>query len=113
MCQQNECGHANNGPSSREGSNIYPLTKQNHNNTLGEKSIGHSTDEAKECLLTYGPYFAVATQCPPNEEYIAAMEKVCQKLTQSEADKLWAEIKGFLKKAHPSKPNIDKQERRQ
>ena len=53
----------------------------------------------------------IAPQCPPNEEYIATVERACQKVNQGEEDELRAEIKGILKRSSP-KPNVTKEERK-
>ena len=38
--------------------------------------------KAQEHLLAHGPNFTIALKCPPNADYIAVVEQVCQKLTQ-------------------------------
>ena len=47
---------------------------------------------------------------PPTVECITATEEICQKLERGEAEELRAEVKNILKKAHPPKPNITKEE---
>ena len=47
---------------------------------------------------------------PPTVECITATEEICQKLAKGEAEELRAEVKNILKKAHPPKPNITKEE---
>ena len=47
---------------------------------------------------------------PPMVECITATEEICQKLEKGEAEELRAEVKNILKKAHPPKPNITKEE---
>ena len=44
---------------------------------------------------------------PPMVECITATEEICQK---GEAEELRVEVKNILKKAHPPKPNITKEE---
>ena len=41
---------------------------------------------------------------------ITTTEEICQKLEKGEAEELRAEVKNILKKAHPPKPNITKEE---
>ena len=85
----------------QRGSNICAVTKPYHNSqkhsnsTVYKKPIESPLTKAQECLLAHGLNFAVALQCLPNGEYISAVKQVCQKLTQGEADELWAESKGF------------------
>ena len=55
--------------------------------------------ENQEMLLAWGPKFAIKPRQPPVEEYIAAVEKVCPKLKQGEADELRVEVKKALKKS--------------
>ena len=52
-------------------------------------------------LLAHGPNYAVTPSSPPIGEYIAAIEKTCQSLTQGEADEMRAEIKAGIKRSHP------------
>ena len=49
---------------------------------------------------------------PPTVECITAIEEICQKLEKGEAEELRAEVKNILKKAHPPKPNITKEEQK-
>ena len=49
---------------------------------------------------------------PPTVECITAIEEICQKLEMGEAEELRAEVKNILKKAHPPKPNITKEEQK-
>ena len=69
--------------------------------------------ENQERLLAWGPKFAIKPRQPPVEEYIAAIEKVCPKLEQGEADELRVEVKKALKKSQnaPRTPsNITREE---
>ena len=63
-------------------------------------------------LLAHGPNYAVTPRNPPTEEYIAAVEKTCQNLTQGEADEMRAEIIAANKRSHPPRPNITREEQR-
>ena len=51
--------------------------------------------------LAHGPNYAVTPRNPPIGEYIAAVEKTCQNLTQGKADEMRAEIKAAIKRSHP------------
>ena len=66
---------------------------------------------AQEKLLAHGPNNAI-TPCPPIGEYITAVEQTCQSLSQGEADEMRAEIKAAIKKSHPTRPNISREEQR-
>ena len=47
---------------------------------------------------------------PPTIECITTTEEICQKLEKGEAEELRAEVKNILKKGHPPKPNLTKEE---
>ena len=57
--------------------------------------------ESQEKLLAHGPNYVVTPRNPPIGEYITAVEKTCQNLTQGEADEMKAEIKAAIKRSHP------------
>ena len=59
-------------------------------------------------MLAKGPNFAVSLRHPPNLEYLTAIESVCTKLGQQDAEELRADINRVLRSSHPSKPNITK-----
>ena len=63
-------------------------------------------------LLAHGPNYVVTPSSPPIGEYIAAVEKTWQSLTQGEADEMRAEIKAAIKRGHPPRPNITREEHR-
>ena len=52
-------------------------------------------------LLAHEPHYAVTPRNLPIGEYIAAVAKTCQNLTQGEADEMRAEIKAAIRKSHP------------
>ena len=62
------------------------------NMTLGKMTTGTSKwvrnlsstalTEAQEHLVAYGPNFAITPKCPPNGEYLMAIEYACSKLNQ-------------------------------
>ena len=67
---------------------------------------------AQEKLLSHGPNYAVTPRCLPIGEYIAAVEQTCQNLTLGEADEMNAEIKVAIKRSHPLRHNISREEQR-
>ena len=60
--------------------------------------------DSLEKLLAHGPNYAVTPRSQPIGEYIAAVEKTCQNLTQGEADDMRAEIKAAIKRSQPLDP---------
>ena len=68
--------------------------------------------QAERSLLTHGPNYAVTSRCPPVIECVTAIEEVCQKLERGEAEELRGEVKAILKRAHPPKPNITREEQK-
>ena len=63
---------------------------------------------AQRSVLAKGPNFAVTPKQPPNLEYITAIEAVCTKLSQQDAEELRADINRVLRSSHPPKPNLTK-----
>ena len=51
--------------------------------------------------MTKGPIFVVTPRHPPNLEYITAIELICSKLDQQEAEELRADINRVLRSSHP------------
>ena len=72
---------------------------------MGSCSIWHPLTQSQESLLSKGPNYAVAPKAP-NLEYITAIESVCQKLDQQDAEGLRAGINRVLRKSHAPKPNF-------
>ena len=66
--------------------------------------------EAQENLLAHRPNFTIIPKCPPNGEYIAAIEQACCKLNQGDVEDLRVEVENALKKTHLPKCNITKEE---
>ena len=64
--------------------------------------------QAQRSVLAKGPNFAVSPKCPPNLEYITAIEAACTKLSQQDAEELRADINWVLRASHPPKPNLTK-----
>ena len=63
---------------------------------------------AQRSVLAKGPNFAVSPRQHPNLEYITAIEAVCTKLSQQDAEELRADINRVLRPSHPPKPNLTK-----
>ena len=63
---------------------------------------------AQRSVLAKGPNFAVSPRQPPNLEYITAIEAVCTKLSQQDAEELRADVNRVLRASHPPKPNLTK-----
>ena len=68
--------------------------------------------QAEKSLLTHRPNYAVTSRRPPVTECITAIEEVCQKLERGEVEELRGEVKAILKRAHPPKPNISREEQK-
>ena len=67
---------------------------------------------AQESLLSKGPNFALAPANPPNVELISAIESVCQRLSEQDAQELRVEINHLLKRAKSPGSNITKEEKK-
>ena len=61
-------------------------------------------------MLVKGPNFVITPRHPPNLEYITAIQSVCTKFGQQEAEELRANINRVLRSSHPLKPNLNKAE---
>ena len=68
--------------------------------------------KAETKLLAHGPNFAVTSRSPPTIKCVTAIEEVCQKLEQGEAEELRGEVKAILKNSHPRQPNITREEQK-
>ena len=66
--------------------------------------------QVQEKLLSHGPNFVIVPKEPPTPEYIATIEKACQKLPTAKVEELRGEVKAILKKKTNYKPNITKVE---
>ena len=60
--------------------------------------------QAQRSVLAKGPSIAVSPRHPPNLEYITAIESVCTKLGQQDAEELRADISRVLRSPHT--PNL-------
>ena len=98
------------GGCSNKGNHSSCATPRSDTSKWVKNLLDTPLTEAQTCLLAHGPNYAVIPKIPPKEEYIAAIEHVCQKLKEGEADELRVEIKNILKKAQTPKSNISKEE---
>ena len=57
--------------------------------------------KTQRSVLAKGPNFVVSPKHPPNLEYITAIEAACTKLSQQDAEELWADIISVLRASHP------------
>ena len=64
--------------------------------------------QAQRSVLAKGPNFAVSPRHPPSLEYITAIESVCTKLGQQDAEELRAYINRVLRLPHSPKPCLTK-----
>ena len=87
---------ANNPQGSPRGNS---LEESNHKWVINLSSKPLS--EAQRSVLVKGPNFVVTPRHPPNLEYIMAIESVCTRLGQQDAEELRAEINRALKSSHP------------
>ena len=138
LCHRNTGGHSNHTHSgSGKDSGIgtggctnqnteMALTQQQPNNSMADPTQEYNNNnwnwvrnlsrrpltKAQEKILRHGPNYAIVTKEPPIGEYIAQVERVCQSLTQGEAEELRGEVKSIMKKIKPPKSNISKEEAR-
>ena len=56
--------------------------------------------QPQRSLLAKGPNYAIAPRHPPNLEYLTAIESVCTKLSQQDAQELRADINTVLRGSH-------------
>ena len=64
--------------------------------------------QAQTSVLAKGPNFVVSPRHPPNLEYITAIESVCTKFGQQDAEELRADINRVLRSSHAPKSNLTK-----
>ena len=97
------CSHVKDG--SREGD-------RGRENTWVKNlsSIPLTKDQIK--TLAHSPNYAIVPRSPPVGEYIVAIENACNQLQQGKAEELRREIKAVLKKIHPPKFNITREEKK-
>ena len=84
-----------------------PTQEHNNNNHSWVRNLSRRLlTKAQEKILSHGPNYAIVTKEPPIGEYIAQVERVCQSLTQDEAEELRGEVKSIMKKTKPPNSNI-------
>ena len=110
-------GHDENTRPNNYYTDLEEKEKENtHDSELKEKWVvnlsSQPLSQAEKSLLTHGPNYAVTSRHPPVIECITAIEEVCQKLERGEAEELRGEVKAILKRAHPPKPNISREEQK-
>ena len=130
LWQRNSGGHSNSDPGRRaEGSSENKVKQDQRKKQISnlennnpqpqqqqqEKKWVHNLSnitltEVQEKVLAHGPNFAVVTNEPLTGEYIAQIERMCQKMKQGEAEELRGQIKQILKNITPPKTNISKEE---
>ena len=66
--------------------------------------------KGQEFLLANGPNFAIGPNKIPNVDYIIAVESMCQKLKEEDAEELRADINSLLRRALVPKSSLSKQE---
>ena len=75
---------------------------------MGHQFIKHSLIPNPGVLASKGSHFCCSPPNPPNVDYIAAIESVCQKLKDQDTEKLSADINGLLRRVQAPKPNLIK-----
>ena len=105
-----ENGTTSEDPNSRATPNTITAEESNSRWVINMSKKPLTEPQVK--LLAHGPNYVVTPSSPPIGEYIAAVEKTCQSLTQGEADEMRAEIKAVIKRSYPPRPNITKEEQR-
>ena len=90
-------------------STAKPIQEHNNNQNWVRNLSRRPFTKAKEKILSHGPNYAIVTKEPPIGEYIAQVEKVCQSITQGEAEEFRGEGKSIMK---PPKFYISKEEPR-
>ena len=97
---------------STQGGNTSPSNNIRANNPHGSSSEGPNPKwvinlsskpltQAQRSVVAKGPNFVVSPRHPPNLEYITAIEAVCTKLSQQDAEELRADINQVLRSSHP------------
>ena len=99
-------------PSSSQVNNAYRSLNTNSLEDLNPKWVinlsGKPLTQAPRSVLGKSPNFVVTPRHPSNLEYIMAIDSVCTKLSQQDAEELRAEINRVLRSSHPHKSNLTK-----
>ena len=91
--------------------NMTAHSNRRENTWVNNLSSTPLTQDEKK-LLSNGPNYAIVPRIPPIGEYITAIENVCNQLEQGKGEELRGEVKKVLKKVHPPRPNISRDERK-
>ena len=65
---------------------------------------------AQQSVLAKGANYAIASNKTPNVDYNTAIESVCHKLTDQDAEELRADKNTLLRRVQAPKPNLNKEE---
>ena len=79
---------------------------------MGHQYLQQTLDHSAREFIGPWAQLCCSTKRPPIVECITAVEKICQKLGQGEADKLRGRVKTILKKAQPSDKTLLKKSRK-
>ena len=66
----------------------------------------------QEKLLAHGPNYAIVPREPPIAQYVAAIEKACNKLEEGKAEEFRVQVKSAIQKLKPPRSNLTRGERR-
>ena len=89
------------------------LTLGNNNNSKWVRNLSRRPlTKAQENILSHGPNYASVTKEPPIRKYIDQIKRVCQGLTQGEAEEVRGEVKSIMNRTKPQKSNISKEQAR-
>ena len=91
--------------------NMTKHSNRRENTWVNSLSSTPLTQDEKK-LLSNGPNYTIVPRIPPIGEYITAIENVCNQLEQGKVEELRGEVKKVLKKVHPPRPNISRDERK-
>ena len=91
------------------------LPPQNRSNTLEDPNLkwvinlsSKPLTQAQRSVLAKGPNFTLSPMHPPNLKYITAIESMCTKLGQQDAEKLRTDINRVLRSYHHPQCNLTK-----
>ena len=92
-------------PQSSSANNLWGSPRGNSLEELNPKWVINLSSkpltQTQRSVLAKGPNFVVSHEHPPNLEYITAIESVCTKLCQQDAEECRAEINRVLRSSHP------------
>ena len=83
-----------------------------HNNSKWVIKLSKTAlNKGQEPLLAKGPNYALVPDNIPNVDYITAVESICPKLRDQEAQELRVDINSLLRRSQAPKTNLTNQER--